>query len=341
MNNTFSIIIPFQETNSYVIDCINLCLELDYDEKKYDIFLLPDNELRKEELLKEIKESNRRRFNGIVIIHPTGLVTPGIKRNIAMKQSKADYFACIDSDAYPDKDWLKNALEVLQYKEIGIVGGPNRIPKKTTGLERLAISVLYLNVMAKGLYTAKKFKDKGYEYTLMASSNFIIKKDVAKEAGYFDEEYYPGEDAILSYNVLDKGYKIIYSPDVIVYHHRRPLFWKHLKKMKETAESTSSVLKQFKKHRRISHFLPSIFTGIIVLCIIFGFVNSAFFIGLGICQVIYFLILICDSVINEIYNPLEIILVTLGAFLTHLFYGYGFIKGLIKKSKKLKTIVYC
>lgn len=332
-NDTFSIIVPFQKMNSYFIDCICSCLELNYDQKKYELLLIPDEKLTKSQLWELIKgRADKKKFETMVKIVLTESTKPGKKRNIAMKQSKATYFAFIDSDAYPHKNWLVNSLPLLKYPRVGMVGGPNSIPHKTTYLERMAIKVLYLHVMAKGLYSLKKFKKGTSEQNLMASSNLIAKSRVVKESdGYFDENCYPGEDAVICYKVLDKGYKILYSPDVIVYHHRIPLFSKHLIKIKETAEIMEIIHKKFRNHRGPFRFIPTGFMFFVIFGPILSLGHNYFLIFYVAIILIYFLILGIDCIMSKIYNPLNIFVVSIGAFLTHIFYGYGFLKGKVKK----------
>lgn len=333
MEDTFSIIVPFQKINPYVMECICSCLKLNYNQEKYDILLIPDEKLTKSQLWELIKDrADKKKFEAIVKIILTESTRPGKKRNTAMEQSKAAYFACIDSDAYPHKDWLVNSLPLLKYPKVGIVGGPNSIPHKTTYLERLAIKVLYLHVMSKGLYFLKKFKKDASEQNVMASSNLIVKSKVVKEGCYYDNDYYPCEDAVLCYKVLDKGYTIIYSPDIIVYHHRRPLFLKHLIKIKETAENHANILKKFKNHRRTLHFMPSLFMFFVIFGAIFSFGYNHFLMFYATIILIYFLILLFDCIMSKIYNPVDIFMVSIAAFLTYMFYGYGFLKGTVKNN---------
>lgn len=328
-DETFSIIIPFQKPTPELHECLIHCLKLNYDSKKYDVLLLPDIKLSKSEVLACLKgEIDSKKFFSLVKIIPTGPIPPGKKRNIGMKKSKAKYFACIDSDAIPHKDWLINSLPLLKYPEVGIVGGPNKAPPSIKYLEKMAIKTLYLHVTAGWLYHNKKFTKNSLEYSDMASSNLIIKRDVAEECNYFDEQYYPGEDTILCFNVTEKGYKIIFSKDIIVYHHRRPLFWPHLKKIAETAEIKTQILRRFKKQQKLFYFAPSAFLILIVMLVLLSFAHIYFFTVLLLILSAYFSVVIGDIIFCKNYNPINIVVINISVFLTHIFYGFGFIKGL-------------
>lgn len=331
--DTFSIIIPFQEISDFLIDCISGCLELDYDLDKYEITLLPDGNLEKSRIwnaLEPAANKNKKKFDELVKVIPTGKVNPGKKRNIGMKRSKARYLACIDSDASPDRAWLRNSLPLLRKPDVGIVGGPNKEPEKTSYLERLAIKLMYLRIMTGRLYSSKKSRGKALEYSDMAASNFIIKGSVAEECGYFDEDIFPCEDSVLCFRVINRGYKILYSPDVIVSHHRRPLFWNHLVKIKETAEGKSEILKNFKENYNPLYLMPTVFLFCVISGLLLSFLSGISLIVFAVCLSVYFSLVLLDCISNKIYNPTDLVVMSVAAFLTHLFYGYGFFRGMMK-----------
>jgi len=79
---------------------------------------------------------------GKLRIIPTGKVKPAIKRNMGMKKAKGNIYASIDSDAYPDQDWLKNGIKYFQNEHIGLVGGPNLTPKNANFAEQIGGEIL-------------------------------------------------------------------------------------------------------------------------------------------------------------------------------------------------------
>ena len=53
-----------------------------------------------------------------------------------MEKAEGKYLAFIDDDAYPRKDWLKNAVKYFDSsRKIGIVGGPNLTPREANFAE--------------------------------------------------------------------------------------------------------------------------------------------------------------------------------------------------------------
>ena len=99
-----------------------------------------------------------------------------------------------------------------------------------------------------------------------------VKKDVFTELGGFDTAYWPGEDTKFCLDLVNKGYKIIYDPKAIVYHHRRDLFLPHLKQVTSYALHRGYFVKKFPETSfRLGYFMPSFF----VIFLISGMIASA------------------------------------------------------------------
>ena len=72
--------------------------------------------------------------------------------------------------------------------------------------------------------------------------NYIIKKTIVNEIK-FHETLWPGEDAEFDIRVLDAGYKILYAPNVVVWHHRRSRPTAFLKQMFNYGKTRAQVTK--------------------------------------------------------------------------------------------------
>ncbi|MDP7179760.1 MAG: glycosyltransferase [Candidatus Woesearchaeota archaeon] len=315
-----TIIIPFKELSKIVEKCITECQKQDY--KNYEILLLPDNKLEKD-------------FKKCRVI-PTGPIYPSEKRNIGVKESDSQIIAFIDSDAYPDsKDWIKNTIPFFQDKEVAAVGGPNHVPPKTSLLEKTSADVIYSNLCAGGNYPIRKYKIKGtYEYKEIATSNLFVRKDIFEEIGGFDPYQLTSEDSKLCFNINKKQKKVIFTPNVAVYHKRRPLFWPHTKRVFTEGRNKAFLFKESFSFDKLFYFLPSLF----VLGVVIGFILALYsditkWIYLMIIT-IYLLIVFKESI--KLKPIRRSIYVFIGIILTHLSYGSGFIKGILTNKYQLK-----
>jgi GT2 family glycosyltransferase len=314
MSKKVSIIIPVKEINDYIREAIPYHLMLDYD--NLEILIFPDI------------ESNET-FEKTKII-PSGKVGPAEKRDMALTYASGGIFAFIDDDAYPRNDWLKNAVSELEHEDVGAVGGPAVTAHGDDLLKQAGGKVLE-NALCSGKYTYRYIPGVKHEDDDIPSVNLIVKREIFEAVGGYDSTFYPGEDTKLCLDIIQKaGKKIIYSPDVLVYHHRRPLFKGHLKQITGYARHRGFFAKKLPKTSlRLQYFIPSLFLlGIVlgpVVCSLFQVLWSVYF-GM---LTLYFILVIIN--IKQVSGFRLFILVIAGVFITHLGYGLCFIQGLFSK----------
>ncbi len=307
-----SIIIPCKDLDDYTRECIQHCKQLNYD--SYEIILLPDD--------------SKEMIEGVNVI-PTGPVPPGVKRNTGVENSRGEFYAFIDNDAYPRSDWLTNAVKYFENPEVAGVGGPGLTPE-TDGLMQKAGGYVLSSFMVGNLSSRNKTKN-SFESDDIHSCNFIARKAVIEEAGGWNEKYWPGEDTLMCLAIKKLGKKLIESSDVVVYHHRRALFKPHLKQVSRFGEHRGLFVKKFPENSvKISYFLPSL----LVISFFAGILLSLFFplfwYILALCIVVYLALSLFAAVL-QVKSISQIVLVWLGIIVTHLVYGSFFLSGLAKR----------
>ena len=108
----YNIIIPSIEIDSYLENCLNKLEDQTY--KNFFVTIVLDK-----------KVSLKKKYKFKIIKLVTGKINMSKKRNIGARVKKSNYIAFLDSDAYPNKNWLKNANHLFNKKENEILGGPN------------------------------------------------------------------------------------------------------------------------------------------------------------------------------------------------------------------------
>jgi len=322
-NLLVSIIIPVKNENYYLIENINSCLNLSYP--NFEVLVFPDNHFDF--------------YNPRVRIIPTGVIGPAEKRDLAIKYAEGDILAFLDDDAYPDKQWLDHAVKYFNddNNEIAAVCGPAVTPKSDGLIQQLSGEIYSSPIACGNMIFRYKPVNKVFEVDDFPSVNFIIRKDSFKAVSGFGSKFWPGEDTKLCMEVIALGKKIIYDPKILVYHHRRGEFKKHLTQVFNYSIHRGHFVKKFQKNSaKFLYFIPSIF----VLFLVFGAILSLFYLYVlyfYLCVIfIYILLLIINSVIRfrENKNFVVSFLLMPGIFLTHLFYGTGFLKGLFIRELK-------
>ncbi|NQT23688.1 MAG: glycosyltransferase [Candidatus Omnitrophica bacterium] len=309
-----SIIIPFKEDSSKIRECVRECKKLNYI--NYEIILLPDASIEEKEFFR-------------CKIIPTGVVTPAAKRNIGIKNARGEICAFSDADAYPDRDWLKNAILYLNNDSIAILGGPNLTPPDNNLLQKIIGDVLGSRVGMWNVSIRYSIR-KAQNTDLLQSCNMIIPKRTFSELGHgWDETLITGEDAKLCYEVRELGKKLRYVPDVINYHHRRNTLLSYLKQIWGYARDQAFVLKERRKIDRPLIFVPSLF----VLWFAFGpflFMLPAIDFYMQLLYIItaslYLIVIALGCILRNIKRaPLMFILI----ISTHISYGLGFLRGFL------------
>ena len=320
MNNEtpkVTIIIPFKRTNALLIECLEYIAIMKYPD--YEVILLPD-------------ESGPIEGLPDAVILPTGPIPPSAKRDMGARNATGEILAFIDDDAYPDSDWLSNAVISFSDPSIAAVGGPGITPPSDS-ITRQASGVVYESLLGGGPHSyryvakSKRFVD---DYP---TCNLLIRKSVFMEAGGFGTDYWPGEDTKLCLKITKHLKKfIIYDPSAVVYHHRRPVLMGHLKQVASYAVHRGFFAKRFPEtSRRISYFLPS-FAIIFAMLVVAGSIAFQDYWVLVFLVVFYNLGVLVSTLMSSARNPALIVLSHFSVVATHVVYGIWFLKGLFSKT---------
>lgn len=305
-----SIIIPCKSIDSYTKQCVQRCKSLDYPD--FEIIVLPD-------------EGNEK-LDGVKIVQ-TGSVSPGKKRNIGINHSSGELLAFIDSDAYPRRDWLKNAVKYFDDSGIAAVGGPGITPEEDNDMQKASGYVLSSFLVGS---LSSRFKEKkAYESDDIHSCNFIARREVVEKVKW-NEKYWPGEDTLMCLGIKKLGMKMLETPDVVVYHHRKPLFVPHLKQVSRFGLHRGFFAKKFPENsRKFTYFIPSL----LVLYLIAGGVLSIFSQTIRTFYIVSLLAYLALAFVAALHaKSLKLVLLTwIGIVLTHVAYGANFLLGLVKK----------
>ena len=208
----FTIVIPARCKNNYLTESIENCINLSCS--NFEILVFPDKYF-------EYK-------NDKVKIIPTGDISPAEKRDLSIKHAKGEILAFLDDDAYPEKNWLNNSIGHFNNRDISAVCGPAITPESDNLIQKLS-GEIYSSFIACGNTTFRyKQANKIFEVDDFPSVNFLIRGNDFKNIGGFNSTYWPGEDTKLCLDIINSGKKIIYDPNILVFHHRRKPFKKHL-----------------------------------------------------------------------------------------------------------------
>lgn len=312
-----SVVVACRDVDRYARECVQHSLELDYP--SFELILLPDSvpsdlDLRSPKLR----------------VRVTGPVLPSVKRNIGVEMARGEIIAFEDSDAFPRQDWLRNAVKYFGDHEVAAVGGPGVTPDGDGLMQRAGGAVLSSFMGGGGFsfrYTSRRIR----ECDDLPTVNLLVRRSVFEEAGGFDESYWPGEDTEFCLRVVHGlGKKILYAPDVVVFHHRRPLFVPHLRQISGYGLHRGFFAKRLPEtSRRLIYFLPSL----LVVGLVAGSVLSLFnpFLRVLFLPALSLYFFACFVSGLESKSLKMAVPVFFGIVLTHLCYGVSFLRGLVTR----------
>ena len=320
---TFSVIIPVKEINDYLTkETIPKILSQSY--QGFEIIILPD-------------KKTSQKFPKTRIIPVRG--GPAKKRDLGAEESKGKILAFLDDDAYPSKNWLKSALKHFQKKNrVAAVCGPGITPSQDNLQQKASgwVWSTWLGAGGAGVYRCVP-KEKR-EVDDFPTFNLSIKKEDFLKVGGFDSHFWPGEDTKICLDLVHKiGKKIIYDPNVLVYHHRRALFLPHLRQVGNYGLHRgyfARVLPQ--TSARIGYLAPVFFALGLIIGVPLSFANPVFFSIFASVIFLYLLLLLKEGTwlfLREKNLKLSFLVMT-GIFSTHFWYGLRFMQGYFSKNLK-------
>ena len=142
----------------------------------------------------------------------------GKKRNIAVDACKSRYLAFIDSDAYPEKNWIESVYKYLNKKNIGIVAGPHVDPPKQSYRQMIVGRVKKSFLISMVPKLQKKNSEKAQYTSFMPSVNWIMSKKFFNSLNQMDNKMLRNEDWDFVYKMSKTKFKLFYSPNTLIYH---------------------------------------------------------------------------------------------------------------------------
>jgi len=165
--------------------------------------------------------------------------------------------------------------------------------------------------------------------------NVIVRRDVYQKAGGLDSTLFPGEEINLFSKISDLGFKLIYSPDVVVYHKRRPLFSQHLKQIFGYGKGRGRAIRRREDAFSYAQLVPTFFSlGILaspILLVINGILRSLFIIFMAAYLIVNILFSLQIAIRER--RPILVLILSISFLLHHFAYGIGWLFGFLFNQK--------
>ena len=283
---------------------------------------------RNAEVINSLKKINYNK-NKYEIIIKKG-TNPSENRNYGIKKAKGKIIYFLDDDAIVDKNILKNAEELFDKYDVDIAGGPQLTPEDDKFFAKMfgvAIESFWGSYKMANRYRKGRLNLDANDLSL-TSANCFVRRIVFNKINGFDPRLWPGEDPEFFSRAKKRGFKIIYSPNLIIYHRRRSnlfLFLKQHYKYGNVRLKKEAINKTLANPVFIT---PAVFVLYIIFLPFLLLISRDFFFPIKLHLIIDIIIgIYLSSKRNILYLPF----LPMVFFLMHFSYGLGMLVSLFER----------
>jgi GT2 family glycosyltransferase len=306
----FSIVIPVHRDGPAFRRCLEASLDQDYWD--FEVVVASDRPMP-------------RLPDGVIRIETCADsdTSPAEKRDAAFSVATGDILAFLDDDAYPRRDWLSSAARHFQ-EGVQAVGGPGVTPPDSEWAERVGGAV-YESPAGSAFLRYRFLPQPARRVSDYPAYNLFLRREALEAVGGWGTTFYGGEDTVLCLKLAEAGWLVHYAPDVVVFHHRRPILRPHLRQVANVGRHRGYFVRAFPAtSRRTLYALPAFAPAALVLGALFLKKQP----GLGVALAAAGYALVAIETLRR--HPPSVALATPAvAAAHHVAYGAAFLRGLL------------
>jgi glycosyltransferase involved in cell wall biosynthesis len=273
-----SIIVPVYNRPEELNELLESLAEQTF--KDFEIIIVEDGSTEKSDNIVE-------KFNGKLNIKYFYKANekPAIARNFGMKKATGNYFLFFDSDCIVPPQYMEKVTKAIAIDYVDAFGGPDRAHESFSKVQKAINYAMTSFVTTGGIRGGEKI-DKFYP----RSFNMGLSQKVFEETGGFPvTKMHPGEDMVLSIEIIKRGFKTRLIKEAYVYHKRRTslkIFFRQVYKFGKVRYIMSEF---YPETFKLFYLFPGLFTvgttGLLLLSVF----NLFFLIPVGLFAVIVFI----------------------------------------------------
>jgi len=219
-----SIIIPTRNLGSFLERCLQSIFEKT-TYPNYEVIVIDNGSDEPETLavFSKWKRKEPKRFKCYELNIPFNFSR---LNNYAVAQAKGDYILCLNNDTEViTPDWIEAMVEQAQKQKIGAVGAKLLYSDNT--IQHAGV-VLGLRSIADHSHRNFDANASGYQgqiatvnnYSAVTGACLMCRREVFEKIGGFDEELAVAfNDVDLCLEIMQRGYRNVYLPHVVLYHY--------------------------------------------------------------------------------------------------------------------------
>jgi GT2 family glycosyltransferase len=200
-----SIVIPTFNRPANLERCLKSISALDYPRDRFETLIVNDGgTLPSEQVVFRIVSD----IAVTVLSQPNR--GPAAARNTGIAAARGEFIVFIDDDCVVPPDWLTNVEAAIEKTPDTLIGGRtvNLFPENVfSETSQLIVDYVY-----------RYYDGSAGNSTFFASNNIVVRSDLIRDIGGFDENFRTAEDRELCRRWAASGRPFSYAPDVVVMH---------------------------------------------------------------------------------------------------------------------------
>ena len=226
MGVKLSVIVPAYNAAGTLPACLHALLHQTIARDEYEIIVVDDGST--DGTGETVPQSE------VVLIRQTHR-GPAAARNGGIRVARGELLLFTDADCVPTPNWIEAMAGPFKDSQVAGCKGVYRTHQR--------------NLLARFVQVEYEEKYRAMEGT--SSIDFVdtysaaYRKEVLVDEGCFSEEILAAEDAELSFRLTERGYRLIFNPQGVVYHHHARPIWRYLRRKFSYGEWRLQVYARF------------------------------------------------------------------------------------------------
>lgn len=315
MDRSFSIIIPVYNRPGEVNELLeSLSLQ---DDKDFEVVIVEDGSTHTcEDVVKSYSDKLKIRYFYKINEKPS------IARNYGIEKASGNYYLFFDSDCILPPSYISIIKKALQQSYADAFGGPDAAHPSFSKLQKAISYAMTSFFTTGGIRGGGEKMGKFYP----RSFNMGISDEVIKKTGGFPiTKMHPGEDMVLSIEIIRNGFTTRLIREAFVYHKRRTTLKQFYNQVYRFAKTRVIMSKIYPETFKIFFIFPTLFVLGAFLLIALSAYNWLFITPL----LLFIIMVFFDSLIHN-KNTIVAFLSIVSAFVQLFGYGWGFLKTFIE-----------
>jgi lipopolysaccharide transport system permease protein len=254
--------------------------------------------------------------------HPT----PAGLRNSLLRRARGEWLLFVDDDVELEPEFLATLQERAgEDGELGVLGGPNVAPQRSTRFQQVQEAVLASLVTSGpvrrryGRHPAREGDERQFTLCTLA-----VRRDVMED---FDERLVCAEENEVLEGLRRRGVRMRYEPSLLSYHERRPTWRSFAAQMHRYGHGRGQLLARHPRTARLAHLIPA---ALVVYCL--AVVPAALLLGPAVLvPLLVYAAAVASTGLRVGWTLRRALAAPLAAGLTatvHLWYGSGVLRGI-------------